>query len=50
MICQFLQAAGVSDSLVRMAFGIEDTADLIRDLEQALSKVDCKKGLANGGT
>lgn len=34
-----MQAAGISDSLVRMAFGIEDTEDLLKDVEQALEKV-----------
>ena len=34
-----LQAAGISDSLVRIAFGIEDTEDLIKDMEQALEAV-----------
>ncbi len=32
-------AQGISDSLVRVALGIEDAADLIRDLDQALAKV-----------
>jgi cystathionine beta-lyase/cystathionine gamma-synthase len=27
---------GISDSLVRLSIGIEDTADLVADLEQAL--------------
>ena len=31
-------AQGISDSLVRVALGIEDAADLIRDLDQALAK------------
>ena len=30
------EAQGISDSLVRVALGIEDTADLIRDLDRAL--------------
>ena len=34
-----LQAAGVSDSLVRFAFGVEDTEDLVKDVEQALGKL-----------
>lgn len=33
------QALGISDNLVRLAVGIEDTADILRDLEQALSAV-----------
>ncbi len=32
-------ALGITDSLVRLALGIEDTDDLIADLEQALSQV-----------
>ncbi len=32
-------AQGISDSLVRIALGIEDAADLIRDLDRALEKV-----------
>jgi cystathionine beta-lyase/cystathionine gamma-synthase len=32
-------AGGVSDGLVRYSVGIEDLADLIADLEQALEKV-----------
>jgi cystathionine beta-lyase len=32
-------AGGVSDGLVRYSVGIEDLADLIADLEQALDKV-----------
>ena len=32
-------AIGISDSLVRMACGIENAEDLIADLEQALEKV-----------
>jgi len=31
------RAAGVSDSLVRMPVGVEDSTDLIQDIEQALS-------------
>jgi cystathionine gamma-lyase len=27
---------GISDTLVRLSIGIEDTADLVADLEQAL--------------
>jgi cystathionine beta-lyase len=30
------QAAGVSDSLIRLSIGLEDAADLIKDLQQAL--------------
>lgn len=32
-------AAGITDGFVRFAVGIEDLADLIADLEQALEKV-----------
>ena len=32
-------ALGITDSLVRLSVGIEDTADLIADFEQALTKV-----------
>ena len=32
-------ALGISDALVRLSIGLEDTADLIEDLEQALAKV-----------
>ena len=31
------QAVGIADGLVRLAVGIEDTADLVADIEQALS-------------
>jgi cystathionine beta-lyase len=30
-------AAGVSDSLIRLSVGLEDTADIIKDIEQALA-------------
>jgi cystathionine beta-lyase len=33
------KAAGVADSLVRLSVGLEDAADLIRDIDQALKKV-----------
>jgi len=33
------RALGISDELIRLALGIEDTADLIADLEQALDVV-----------
>ena len=32
-----LRAAGVSPDLVRLSCGLEDAADLIADLEQALA-------------
>jgi len=31
-------AAGITDGLVRLSIGIEDTEDIIADLEQALAK------------
>jgi methionine-gamma-lyase len=31
--------AGISDGLVRLSVGIEDVEDLLKDLEQALSKI-----------
>jgi cystathionine beta-lyase len=34
------RAAGVTDSLIRLSVGLEDAADLIADLEQALRKAD----------
>ena len=34
-----LAAAGISPDLVRLSCGIEDTADLIADIDQALSFV-----------
>jgi len=33
------QAAGVADSLIRLSVGLEDVADLIKDIDQALNKV-----------
>ncbi|MBN2500828.1 MAG: PLP-dependent transferase, partial [Anaerolineales bacterium] len=33
------QAVGIADNLVRLSLGIEDTADLIADLDQALSRL-----------
>jgi cystathionine beta-lyase/cystathionine gamma-synthase len=33
------QRWGITDTLVRLACGIEDSDDLIADLEQALAKV-----------
>jgi O-succinylhomoserine sulfhydrylase len=33
------QALGISDSLVRISVGLEDPADIIEDLQQALAKV-----------
>jgi cysteine-S-conjugate beta-lyase len=36
------QAAGVADSLIRLSVGLEDVADLIKDLAQALKNVHVK--------
>ncbi len=36
------RAAGVSDSLIRLSVGLEETNDLINDLEQAFEKVKVK--------
>ena len=36
---QELEAAGITPDLVRFSCGIEDAADLIADIEQALSQV-----------
>jgi cystathionine gamma-lyase len=33
------EMAGIKDSLIRVSIGVEDKADLIRDLEQAFSKI-----------
>jgi O-acetylhomoserine (thiol)-lyase len=35
-----LVAAGVMPNMVRLSCGLEDTADLIADVEQALAKLD----------
>jgi cysteine-S-conjugate beta-lyase len=34
------QAAGVADSLVRLSVGLEEAADLVKDIEQALERVE----------
>jgi O-acetylhomoserine (thiol)-lyase len=34
-----LDAAGVGADLIRLSCGLENTADLIADLEQAIAKV-----------
>jgi cystathionine beta-lyase len=31
--------AGVADSLIRLSVGLEDVKDLIKDIEQALTKI-----------
>jgi cystathionine gamma-synthase len=33
--------AGISDTLLRLSIGIEDGADLVRDLEQGLDRAHC---------
>jgi methionine-gamma-lyase len=33
-------AAGITDGLVRISVGIEDLADILADLEQALERVE----------
>lgn len=33
---QFRRMSGVGDNLIRLSIGLEDTADLIADLEQAI--------------
>lgn len=35
-----LEAAGISADLVRLSCGIEDAADLIADIDQALAAVE----------
>ncbi len=35
-----LRAAGIDDGLVRLAFGIEDSADLVRDVTEALDALE----------
>jgi len=37
------RAAGVCDSLVRLSVGLEETEDIIADLEQTFKKLDSKK-------
>jgi cystathionine beta-lyase len=37
------RAAGVADSLIRLSVGLEDSGDLIKDIEQALSKINIKQ-------
>jgi cystathionine gamma-synthase len=34
------RAAGISDTLLRLSIGIEDTADLCHDLHAALTRAD----------
>ena len=35
-----MSKAGISPALIRVSVGLEDEADLIADIEQALAKVD----------
>ncbi|MNR58718.1 Methionine gamma-lyase [compost metagenome] len=41
------QALGISEGLVRVSVGIEDSADLLADLKQAFALVRGKQGDAN---
>jgi cystathionine beta-lyase len=41
------KAAGVSDSLIRLSAGLEDTEDLIEDLRQTLDKLEINKHKQN---
>jgi cystathionine gamma-synthase len=34
------KAAGITNGLIRLSIGLEDTADLIADLERALAEID----------
>ena len=44
-----LQAAGIPETLVRLSVGVEDTADLIQDIQQALAAAGMKKcHISNG--
>ena len=45
-----LQAAGIPETLVRLSVGVEDTADLIQDIQQALAAAGIKNcHVSNGG-
>lgn len=37
-------AAGVQDSLIRLSVGLEDAADLVKDIDQALAKINVAAG------
>ena len=37
------RAAGVADSLIRLSVGLEDADELIKDIDQALSKINIKQ-------
>jgi cystathionine gamma-synthase len=43
-------ALGIKDGLIRLAVGIEDTKDIIEDLDQALTVVDGRKSVGSGST
>lgn len=44
-----MQAAGISESLIRLSVGIEGTEDLISDFAQAFEAVTPANGNANNG-
>jgi len=37
------RANGVADSLIRLSIGLEESEDLIEDLEQAFTQISTKK-------
>ena len=39
MVMAALIGAGITPELIRLTIGIEDTEDLIADIEQALAKI-----------
>ena len=48
-ILLFVQAAGISESLIRLSVGIEGTEDLIADFAQAFEALTPTNGNANNG-
>jgi cystathionine beta-lyase/cystathionine gamma-synthase len=40
------RAVGIGDGLIRLAVGLEDPADLIDDLQQAVEAIDSRRGVA----
>ena len=42
--------AGITDNLIRLSVGIEDTADLLADLQQALDAVLAEEAVAGAGS
>ena len=42
------KALGIDDNLIRLSVGIEEVEDLIKDLENALSKVALQINVSNG--